>query len=119
MAFDLKKHHKIVDIPYNPITVYRWSLGWTKGKDKSAIRKLIDQIDKALIKEWRSGKTPHINWFYLIEELKDRADDPSWRIPVEELKIYDFRQVEGDEESTGSGTSSDARLPKATTIFGV
>ncbi len=69
-----------MDRPYDPKMIYNWSIGLIGTKDSPAIRNLVSQLETALINEHKEGRTPHLNLFYLIDELRDRADEPSWRL---------------------------------------
>lgn len=71
-----------VDRAYCPRMIYAWSVGLIGDKQKSAVKLLSDQFDRALIEAHKRGEIPHYNFFHLSLELRDRAEDPAWRCSI-------------------------------------
>ena len=68
--------------PYDPKMIYNWSVGLVGDKSKDAIKILVRQLETALIKHRKEGNFTHSNFFYLLYELRDRAEDPTWRCRI-------------------------------------
>lgn len=64
---------------YDHNMIYSWSIGLIGGKKKAAIEIMVKQLEEALL-EWHSeSEFVHANFYHLLDELKDRAEDPAWR----------------------------------------
>ena len=66
--------------PYDPKMIYEWSIGLIGLKNKPAILILANQLEQALVDKHKIGEDAHSNLFYLLLELRDRADESSWRM---------------------------------------
>lgn len=66
--------------PYDGIMIYSWSVGLIGNKKKAAIDILVKQLEDALLERQREKGFVHHNFFHLLDELKDRAEDPNWRM---------------------------------------
>lgn len=84
-SVDLKKLAIQLDVnrPYCPRMIYHWSLGLIGDKQRTAVELLSNQFDQALIDAHKRGELIHYNFFLLSQELRDRAEDPQWRMKWE------------------------------------